>query len=239
MKSALQTGLFGVDMPPLPNDIWQGVGLLQLTEEPTFSGTCSETLVTWQIPENQTVTTTAADPQDGTIRWYDPITGRWLSKDPIGISGGLNQYVFVGNNPVNFRDPFGLCKKKEDPLKGTLPWFAKKTPWKDLRGPYDKRANVTGWFDPIRGPIGHTTWDIFGTFDQERYVTKRGIYYDTAYHKWFYKEGETTRQARTRERIIERGGGKAIRMYTGRGDPATGDTWIGAGPEGPVGGDID
>ena len=27
-------------------------------------------------------------------RWYDPITGRWLSNDPIGISGGLNQYVF-------------------------------------------------------------------------------------------------------------------------------------------------
>jgi len=41
-------------------------------------------------------------------RWYDPITGRWLSKDPIGISGGLNQYVFVDNNPVNFVDPFGL-----------------------------------------------------------------------------------------------------------------------------------
>ena len=41
-------------------------------------------------------------------RWYDPITGRWLSNDPIGISGGLNQYVFCGNNPVNFRDPLGL-----------------------------------------------------------------------------------------------------------------------------------
>ena len=41
-------------------------------------------------------------------RWYDPVTGRWLSKDPIGISGGLNQYVFCGNNPVNFVDPFGL-----------------------------------------------------------------------------------------------------------------------------------
>jgi RHS repeat-associated protein len=41
-------------------------------------------------------------------RWYDPITGRWLSKDPIGIAGGLNQYVFCGNNPVNFRDPWGL-----------------------------------------------------------------------------------------------------------------------------------
>jgi uncharacterized protein RhaS with RHS repeats len=41
------------------------------------------------------------------LRWYDPVTGRWLSNDPIGISGGLNQYVFCGNNPVNFRDPYG------------------------------------------------------------------------------------------------------------------------------------
>jgi RHS repeat-associated protein len=41
-------------------------------------------------------------------RWYDPITGRWLSNDPIGISGGLNQYVFCANNPVNRRDAFGL-----------------------------------------------------------------------------------------------------------------------------------
>lgn len=46
-------------------------------------------------------------------RWYDPITGRWLSNDPIGISGGLNQYVFCSNNPVNFRDPYGLLSEKE------------------------------------------------------------------------------------------------------------------------------
>ena len=43
-------------------------------------------------------------------RWYEPVTGRWLSNDPIGISGGLNQYVFCANNPVNFRDPWGLCE---------------------------------------------------------------------------------------------------------------------------------
>lgn len=41
-------------------------------------------------------------------RWYDPVTGKWLSNDPIGISGGLNQYVFCENNPINFRDPAGL-----------------------------------------------------------------------------------------------------------------------------------
>ena len=44
-------------------------------------------------------------------RWYDPETGRWLSNDPIGISGGLNQYVFCANNPVMFDDPFGLSAK--------------------------------------------------------------------------------------------------------------------------------
>jgi RHS repeat-associated protein len=41
-------------------------------------------------------------------RWYNPTTGRWLSKDPIGIAGGLNQYVFCGNRPVTSGDPFGL-----------------------------------------------------------------------------------------------------------------------------------
>ncbi len=40
-------------------------------------------------------------------RWYSPIEGRWLSNDTIGISGGLNQFVFCGNNPVNFVDPLG------------------------------------------------------------------------------------------------------------------------------------
>ncbi len=45
-------------------------------------------------------------------RWYDPVTGRWLSKDPIGIGGGLNQYAAFGNNPVNFRDPDGLLAKE-------------------------------------------------------------------------------------------------------------------------------
>jgi RHS repeat-associated protein len=47
-------------------------------------------------------------------RWYDPVTGRWLSNDPIGISGGLNQYVFCANNPVNFRDPSGLCPENSN-----------------------------------------------------------------------------------------------------------------------------
>ena len=44
------------------------------------------------------------------LRWYDPATGRWISKDPIGISGGLNLYAFCGNDPVNYMDPMGLAQ---------------------------------------------------------------------------------------------------------------------------------
>jgi RHS repeat-associated protein len=41
-------------------------------------------------------------------RAYDPGLGRWNSRDPMGIWGGLNLYVYVENNPVNARDASGL-----------------------------------------------------------------------------------------------------------------------------------
>jgi RHS repeat-associated protein len=40
-------------------------------------------------------------------RWYDPATGRWPSRDPIGERGGLNLYGFVGNSGVNRWDYLG------------------------------------------------------------------------------------------------------------------------------------
>ena len=41
------------------------------------------------------------------MRWYDADTGRWLSKDPIGLSGGLNLYEFCRGDPMNNIDPIG------------------------------------------------------------------------------------------------------------------------------------
>ena len=41
-------------------------------------------------------------------RYYDPLTGRWLSRDPIGEAGGVNLYGFVGNDPGDRIDPWGL-----------------------------------------------------------------------------------------------------------------------------------
>lgn len=41
-------------------------------------------------------------------RWYDPQVGRFISEDPIGLAGGINQFAYVGNNPQNAKDPSGL-----------------------------------------------------------------------------------------------------------------------------------
>ncbi|MEO6602107.1 MAG: RHS repeat-associated core domain-containing protein [Polyangiaceae bacterium] len=55
-------------------------------------------------------------------RDYDPVVGRWVSKDPIRFGGHQsNLYVYVNNDPVNRVDPSGL----ESPVDALLgPYFA-------------------------------------------------------------------------------------------------------------------
>jgi RHS repeat-associated protein len=42
-----------------------------------------------------------------THRYYDPGTGRFVTRDPSGYGGGVNLYGFAGDNPVNEMDPDG------------------------------------------------------------------------------------------------------------------------------------
>lgn len=51
-------------------------------------------------------------------RFYDPATGRFLSRDPLTIttsSSASNPYSFAGGDPVNGRDPSGMECTAEDP----------------------------------------------------------------------------------------------------------------------------
>ncbi|RQZ68970.1 RHS repeat-associated core domain-containing protein, partial [Burkholderia sp. Bp9004] len=43
-------------------------------------------------------------------RYYDPATGRFVSKDPIGLAGGVNAFQYAPN-PTLWTDPLGLARK--------------------------------------------------------------------------------------------------------------------------------
>jgi RHS repeat-associated protein len=52
------------------------------------------------------------DPHTKLLRYgardYNPATGRWTTRDPIGFAGGdTNLYAYVNNNPANYTDPTG------------------------------------------------------------------------------------------------------------------------------------
>jgi RHS repeat-associated protein len=57
------------------------------------------------------------------FRGYDPVAGRWLSRDPIGEGSDLagNLYAYVGGNPVSYVDPLGLAVYPADFVGPILP----------------------------------------------------------------------------------------------------------------------
>jgi len=91
-----------------------------------------------------------------TRRYYDPSSGRFLTRDPLSYDGGINLYAYVGNNSTNYVDPLG-----EDGIPDP-----KNPPsdWKPL-GPdvwRDPAGDTWHWHPDPTGVHGGDHWDIGG-----------------------------------------------------------------------------
>ena len=53
-------------------------------------------------------------------RYYSPKLGRYMSPDPIGLSGGANLFAYARGNPTNRIDPLGLSDVFFDRGAGTI-----------------------------------------------------------------------------------------------------------------------
>ena len=85
------------------------------------------------------------------MRWYDSETGRWLSKDPIGLRGGINLFIAFGGDGINAIDPYGtvfmVCVNPE-PEK----WGSSAPDW-HWKSRYEKNGNL-----PQRPPVDDGSW---------------------------------------------------------------------------------
>lgn len=58
------------------------------------------------------------------VRDYDALTGRWAAKNPLDfVSGDMNLYAYVANDPINSRDPTGYDDEEEPLVRDTNPTY--------------------------------------------------------------------------------------------------------------------
>jgi RHS repeat-associated protein len=112
------------------------------------------------------------------LRYYHPETGRYLTTDPIGLDGEINLFWYVGNNPINLIDFYGLTVSctysqssgrlicyddNDDPCE-----VNDRIPVVNIRcysGRGEGRDNPNMQHVPDIGPIPRGTWTI-GTHEE-------------------------------------------------------------------------
>ncbi len=85
-------------------------------------------------------------------RYYNPSTGNWLNRDPIGELGGLNVYGFLGNDGINKQDYLGNAPAAQNPVptleithnNGVRPGFCGGVSWK-VYYRVQPASTVGGW----------------------------------------------------------------------------------------------
>ena len=102
--------------------------------------------------------------------FYNPSTGRWISRDPIHEKGGLNLYSLVGNDGVNRLDKHGLAGWVWGPATTT-----------DYSISYDSAMTIRNY----AAPSAYRS----GTWLAERYAKHLGGLNDTLFQHYLHGAG--------------------------------------------------
>ena len=83
-------------------------------------------------------------------RYYAPWLQRWISTDPGGDIDGLHFYLFCANNPISYRDAFGLVRGRGDSYE----WAQRLYGYRFLaRGMEEIKENSSGKWERLNEGI--------------------------------------------------------------------------------------
>ena len=89
-------------------------------------------------------------------RYYHPTFQRFVSQDPIGLNGGDSDlYTYVGADPMDYLDPFGLARKPGKTPPGRWPQLPQKVcgkkPHWNSEGYWEGKGRRVTWDDRSHG----------------------------------------------------------------------------------------
>ncbi len=170
------------------------------------------------------------------FRYYNPSTGRWLSRDPIEEQGGFNVYRMVGNDPVNRWDLFGLAPGDDYETLEAAELAAAKDAWDATNRTIllgEKEYADSPYAPPHSGKY-YTVYTGFGSNDV-RWIYGiehgAGVYCIKKDGKTVFSYGELVEgDAATREEVIRGSGGsvdldKALKIHTKHSAYSKSLTW--------------
>ncbi|MCB1740917.1 MAG: RHS domain-containing protein [Gammaproteobacteria bacterium] len=125
-------------------------------------------------------------------RWYEPMVGRYITSDPIGLEGGLNPYQYAGANPVLFVDPYGLEKIF---IKDGVTFHAYPKPDGGSNYGEHARHGEGGEYHVHVNGDKNKRWDVYNgrplTDDEAKYFSKKELKVCkslTDAERWFVKK---------------------------------------------------
>jgi RHS repeat-associated protein len=118
-------------------------------------------------------------------RYYNPSTGRWLSRDPIEELGGIHLYAFVGNDTFNAVDVLGMAICRQ------IRWTTEWAPLEEWQYQHSVKQRVWDIISLISSPVGFIPTELW-----MHIYHQRNIKYDVRIYNCYDKCSRWTEKRR-------------------------------------------